>query len=194
MSQSVAFIGLGNMGSRMAKNLIKKGISLKVYDVSPEAAKHVENAQVCTSPHEAVKHSALIVTMLPDGNAVRNVVLGEKGISKEIEKQSLLIDCSTIEPHVAKEVYDASKVGGFNFVDAPVSGGITGAAAGTLTFMVGGDDENVKKAMPYLNCMGSRVLHCGGPGAGQIAKLCNNLVLGISMVSFSLRYYMASFC
>lgn len=183
MSRSIAFIGLGNMGSRMATNLIKKGITLKVYDVSTEASKSIENAQICASPHEAVNNSSLIFTMLPDGDAVRSVVLGEKGIGKQMEKKSLLIDCSTIEPHVAREVYDASKVGEFNFVDAPVSGGITGAAAGTLTFMVGGDDGNVKEAMPYLNCMGSRVLHCGGPGAGQIAKHCNNLVLGISMVS-----------
>ena len=170
------------MGARMATNLIKKGETLRIYDVLPENSQTVQGAQICNSPEEAVKDANVIITMLPNGDIVKQAILGEKGILKSATKGSLLIDCSTIQPQVAQELSKTVKENGYNFLDAPVSGGVTGAQAGTLTFMVGGDKQVLKTVEPVLLKMGANIHHCGNPGAGQIAKLCNNLILAITMI------------
>ncbi|CAH1365046.1 unnamed protein product [Tenebrio molitor] len=170
------------MGARMATNLIKKGEVLRIYDVLPSNSKAVEGAQICNTPDEAVKDASVIITMLPNGDIVKDAVIGEKGILKSAPKGSLLVDCSTIQPQVAQELSKISKDNGINFLDAPVSGGVTGAQAGTLTFMVGGDRQVLSSVEPVLLKMGANVHHCGKPGAGQIAKLCNNLILAITMI------------
>lgn len=185
LSADVGFVGIGNMGVRMANNLIKKGRKLKVYDVSKAAAQSVTGAHVCSTPQEAATDVDLVITMLPEGATVKNVLTANDGILKGINKNSLLIDSSTIDPLDAQELHRIAKEAGIKFLDTPVSGGVTGAEAGTLTFMIGGDQEVAKKVEPYLMQMGGRIMHCGGPGAGQIAKLCNNLILGISMIGIA---------
>lgn len=182
-STDVGFIGLGNMGSRMANNMLQKGLSVKVYDIIPDAAKNVQGATVCATPKEAAKESKVVITMLPDGGIVRDTVKGKNGIIEGIDKNALYVDCSTVEPALAQELYKTAKDNGFRFLDAPVSGGVTGAQAGTLTFMVGGDKADVDYVEPTLLKAGARVVHCGNPGAGQIAKICNNLLLAASMTA-----------
>lgn len=181
-ASQLAFIGIGNMGARMVTNLIQKGESVRVFDVTLSNAKSVQGAQVCSSPEEAVKDASVIITMLPNGDIVKDAVLGPKGIIKAATKGSLIIDSSTIQPQAAQDLHKGTTAAGFKFLDAPVSGGVTGAAAGTLTFMVGGDKQTLGTAEPILSKMGANILHCGGPGAGQIAKLCNNLILAITMI------------
>lgn len=185
MSGTVAFIGLGNMGARMSKNMIKKGAKLRVYDVLPSAAQSIQGAEVCKSPAEAATGASVVITMLPDGSIVKDAVMGENGILKGISKGSLYVDCSTVEPKLAQELYDVANTNKIRFLDAPVSGGVTGAEAATLTFMVGGDKTDVDYVEPILLKAGARLFHCGGPGAGQSAKLCNNLLLACSMIATS---------
>lgn len=177
----VGFIGLGLMGSQMAGHMARKGSKMFVFDVSEVAAKSIPGATVCKSPQEAAADADIVVTMLPDGNIVKKVVLDDDGIAKGIKKNALMIDCSTIEPTTAKELHEIAKEKGFRFIDCPVSGGVTGASAGTLTYMIGGDPANIDDAKPVLLQAGAKIFHCGGPGAGQIAKLCNNLILGVTM-------------
>lgn len=179
-ASQIAFIGIGQMGARMANNLISKGETLRIYDSLPENSQQVKGAKVCNSIEEAVKGASIIITMLPNGDIVKDVVTGS--ILKHADKGSFLIDSSTIQPLVAQELSKIAKDNGTNFLDAPVSGGVTGAQAGTLTFMVGGDQSFLDKVKPTLLKMGANVLHCGNSGAGQIAKLCNNLILAITMI------------
>lgn len=181
----VGFIGIGNMGQRMATNLVKKGRSVKVFDTSKAAAQSVTGAKVCSSPQEAATDVDFVITMLPEGEIVKEVLTAKDGILKGINKNTLLVDSSTINPKTAQELHEITKGAGIQFLDAPVSGGITGASAASLTFMIGGSEEIAKKVEPYLLQMGGRIMHCGGPGAGQIAKLCNNLILGISMIGIA---------
>lgn len=185
MSEIIGFIGLGNMGLRMAKNLVKKGRKLKVYDVVTDASSTIPNAYICKSPREVAEDCAKLITVLPNGNVVRRVILGEDGILKTVPKGSIVIDCSTVEAKLAQEINQRAKENNVRFVDAPMSGGITGAEAGTLTFMTGGETSDINAIEPILKDMGSRVLHCGNAGAGQIAKLCNNLILAASMIATS---------
>ncbi|XP_060535971.1 probable 3-hydroxyisobutyrate dehydrogenase, mitochondrial [Cylas formicarius] len=183
-SSNVAFIGLGQMGARMATNLLKKGqnIKLKVYDVSPAAAGSVKGAIPCQSADEAVDGSDVVITMLPNGGVVKETVLGPQGILKKLSKNAYLLDSSTTGPEVARDLAKAAQDSGVRFLDTPVSGGVVGAADGTLTFMVGGSKTDVDVVEPILLTMGKKVLHCGDYGAGQITKLCNNLILGITMI------------
>lgn len=183
MSGTVAFIGIGNMGARMSKNLIKKGTKLRVYDVLPSAAQSVQGAVVCKSPAEAASEASIVITMLPDGSVVRDAVSGDNGILKGIKKGSLYVDCSTVEPKLAQELSQIAKENDIRFLDAPVSGGVTGAEAATLTFMVGGPKKDVDYVEPVLLRAGARLFHCGDYGAGQAAKLCNNLLLASSMIA-----------
>lgn len=178
---NVGFIGMGNMGAKMATNMIKKGSKLKVFDVVESAAKSVAGATVCKTPQEAATDVDVVFTMLPDGHVVKDTVLRADGITKGIKKGALMIDCSTIEPKHAQELSAIAKDNGYRFIDCPVSGGVTGAAAATLTYMIGGSKDDVETARPYLLQAGAKIFHCGGPGAGQIAKLCNNLILGVTM-------------
>lgn len=170
------------MGAHMARNLLKKGETVRVYDVLDSNAKSVQGAEVCSSPEDAAKDASVIFTMLPNGKIVKDAVTGEKGILKSAPKGSLLIDCSTIEPQMAQEISKIATENKVNFIDAPVSGGVTGAEAATLTFMIGGDQKHLKTAEHLLEKMGGRILHCGDIGAGQIAKICNNLILGVTMI------------
>lgn len=183
MSDStIGFIGLGNMGLRMANNLESKGNKLKVYDINTSAATKLK-ATVCKSPKEVAENSSVIITMLPNSKAVREAVLSDNGVLKALKPGSSIIDCSTIEPRAAQELGQIAAEKGVKFLDAPVSGGIKGAEAATLTFMVGGKKDCLAQVEPILLKMGSKVLYCGESGAGQVAKLCNNLILAVTMIA-----------
>ena len=183
----IAFIGLGNMGSPMAHSLLKAGHSLTVYDLSQRAVQQMVDAgaEAAVSPRAAVKDAEYVVTMLPASIHVRNVLTGPDGILAGVAPGVAIIDSSTIDPASVKEFASLAAAQGNLFVHAPVSGGTGGAAAGTLTFMVGGGSGTSEKVKPLLEAMGKNIVHCGGVGTGQIAKICNNLVLGITMAGVS---------
>jgi 3-hydroxyisobutyrate dehydrogenase len=179
----IAFIGLGNMGGGMAANLVKARHEVRAFDLS-EAAMEKAGANGCAradSALEAVADAEAVVTMLPAGKHVRDVY--ESGVIGAAPKKAILIDCSTIDVATAREEIGKAAAAGYAMVDAPVSGGIAAADAGTLTFMVGGSDEAFERARPILEVMGKAVIHAGGPGSGQAAKICNNMLLGASMIA-----------
>ncbi|WP_373331918.1 3-hydroxyisobutyrate dehydrogenase [Thiopseudomonas alkaliphila] len=181
----IGFLGLGNMGGPMAANLIKAGHQLSVFDLSQAAIDSVValGATAFTSP-QALSQAApeVLITMLPAAAHVKSVYLGDDGLLAQLPKATHLIDCSTIDPHSAREVAKAAQAAGHSMIDAPVSGGTTGAAAGTLTFMVGGSQAEFDFVQPILNAMGKNIVHCGDSGNGQVAKVANNMLLGISMI------------
>ena len=182
----IGFIGLGHMGNPMARNLLKHGHTLKVFDVVPNLVKKLTElgAESATSPALCSQGVDLVITMLPSSPHVRSVYTGkDSGILSGIPPGVLLIDSSTIDPHTARDVAMDARAHGNNMVDAPVSGGTGGAEAGTLTFMVGGDVADFEKAKPILQCMGKNIVHCGGAGNGQVAKICNNMMLAIEMIA-----------
>jgi 3-hydroxyisobutyrate dehydrogenase len=176
----VGFIGVGNMGAPMARNLIKAGHSLKVFDLNEEAVNFVvqSGAKRAASVQDAAKGVDFVLTMLPVGANVRNVFLAD-GVIAAADAGTVLIDSSTIDVDSARAVHAAAAERGFAMLDAPVSGGVTGADAATLTFMCGGDKATFAKALPLLQAMGKNIVHCGGPGFGQVTKICNNMVAGI---------------
>jgi 3-hydroxyisobutyrate dehydrogenase len=179
----IAFIGLGNMGGGMAANLVKAGHEVRAFDLS-EAALAKAKKSGCLpmgSAVESVRDADVVVTMLPAGKHVRDVY--ESSIIGEALTTAILIDCSTIDVATAREEIQKADAAGYKMVDAPVSGGIAAADAGTLTFMVGGSDEAFERARPILEKMGKAVIHAGGPGSGQAAKICNNMLLGASMIA-----------
>ena len=175
----VGFIGVGNMGSLMARNLIRAGHRLQVYDLSEAALNFV--VQSGAKPASSVKDAAggvdFVITMLPVGADVRKVFLDD-GIIAAADRGTVLIDCSTIDVDTAHAVHAAAAEHGYSMLDAPVSGGVAGADAGTLTFMCGGDKPVFQKALPLLQGMGKNIVHCGGAGFGQVTKICNNMVAG----------------
>jgi 3-hydroxyisobutyrate dehydrogenase len=179
----IGFIGLGNMGGGMAANLAKAGHDVRAFDLSAEALDRAKAAGCLPveSAAEAAQDAEIIVTMLPAGKHVAQVY--EESLFDNAPGTALLIDCSTIDVATAKEVAAAAKARGIAAVDAPVSGGIAAANAGTLTFMVGGPESAFQRAEPILEKMGKAVIHAGGAGAGQAAKICNNMLLGASMVA-----------
>ena len=182
---NIGFIGLGNMGAPMALNLLKAGHALTVFDLVPEALQRLSEAGAKTvaSPAELARSEVtLIITMLPAARHVKAVYLGEDGLLAHVPKGVRLIDSSTIDPMSAREVAAAAAKQGNPMLDAPVSGGTGGAAAGTLTFMVGGSAEDFAQAQPVLATMGKNIVHCGASGNGQVAKVANNMLLGISMI------------
>ncbi|MBB4152169.1 3-hydroxyisobutyrate dehydrogenase [Sphingomonas jinjuensis] len=179
----VAFIGLGNMGGGMAANLAKKGHDVRAFDLSADALARAKEAgclPVATAA-EAIEGAEAVITMLPAGRHVEEVY--EAAVFANAAPGAILIDCSTIDVATAKRVAQAAADRGITAVDAPVSGGIAAAAAGTLTFMVGGSDDGFARAEPYLSAMGKAVIHAGASGAGQAAKICNNMILGATMVA-----------
>ncbi|GLG83546.1 3-hydroxyisobutyrate dehydrogenase [Acinetobacter calcoaceticus] len=182
---NIAFIGLGNMGGRMAHNLLKAGIKVYGYDLSEVAIQHFAEAGgvVCDSPQTAVKEADVVISMLPAAKHVKEVYLGENGVLEVLKAGSLCIDSSTIDPQTIKDIAAVAHSKNIKICDAPVSGGTIGAQAGTLTFMVGADDQTFNEVKPVLSHMGKNIVHCGDVGAGQIAKICNNLILGISMAA-----------
>ena len=183
----IAFIGLGNMGAPMARNLIKAGHSLNLFDLNKTVLEELAalGGTISASPKVAAQGSELVITMLPAAAHVRSVWLGEDGVLAGIGRGVPAVDCSTIDPQTAKDVAAAAARQGVAMGDAPVSGGTGGAAAGTLTFMVGASQELFVTLQPVLAQMGRNIVHCGEVGTGQIAKICNNLLLGISMVGVS---------
>ncbi|WP_370298226.1 3-hydroxyisobutyrate dehydrogenase [Pontibacterium sp.] len=181
---TIGFIGLGNMGGPMAINLVKAGHSVKAFDLSQDAIQKVvaEGGQAAASAVEAAKDSEFVVSMLPAGKHVEGLfVTGDEPLFDVVADGALIIDSSTIDAETAKRVAAVGAERGINFIDAPVSGGVGGAVAGTLAFMVGGSDEQFSKAKPILDCMGKNIFHAGDNGAGQIAKACNNMMLSILM-------------
>lgn len=180
----IGFIGVGNMGAPMVRNLMKAGHAVTAFDVAPAArdAARQAGAVPAGSVAAAVRGRAVVITMLPAGADVAAVYQGEGGVLSAAAAGALLIDCSTIDVATARRVAAAAAEGGRSLLDAPVSGGVAGAAAGTLTFMVGGEKAAVARAEPVLGAMGKAVVHAGPSGAGQAAKVCNNLILAVSMI------------
>jgi 3-hydroxyisobutyrate dehydrogenase len=187
----IAFIGLGNMGGPMAANLAKAQHHVVAFDLSDAAVNAAveKGAHKAASAAEAVKGADIVVTMLPAGKHVREVY--EKDVLPNVAKGTLLVDCSTIDVATARAVEAEARAAGHDFVDAPVSGGTGGAEAGTLTFMCGGSPEAFAHAQPMLAQMGRTVVHAGGPGNGQAAKICNNMILGISMIAVGEAFNLA---
>ena len=182
---TIGFIGLGNMGAPMAANLVKAGHRVRGFDINAAALAALQQAggEVASSAADAARDAAFVITMLPAGEHVRQVWLHQGGLIEAVKSAApLLIDCSTIDVASAREVTEAAKQAGLAMLDAPVSGGTTGAAAGTLTFMVGGDEAAFQRGLPILQAMGKNIFLAGGPGAGQAAKICNNMMLAINMI------------
>jgi len=179
----VAFIGLGNMGGGMAANLVKAGHEVVAFDLAEPAIERARGngASIATSAAEAVEGAEAVVTMLPAGKHVAQVY--RESILGKALTSAILMDCSTIDVATANTVEAEAQAAGYTMVDAPVSGGIAAADGGTLTFMVGGSDDGFAKAQPFLDKMGKAVIHAGGPGAGQAAKICNNMLLGATMAA-----------
>ena len=189
----IGFVGLGNMGLPMAQNLVKAGHAVEGIDINRSAsAKLLESGGTSgESAATAASQSEIIITMLPSGQEVRASYLGADGIIERAAPGALLIDSSTIDVETAREVAAAAEARGLLMVDAPVSGGVGGAQAGTLTFMVGGTEAAFERAKPILEVMGKTIVHAGGPGTGQAAKICNNMVLGISMIAVCEAFILA---
>ena len=187
----VAFIGLGNMGGGMAANLAKAGHEVGAFDLSERALEKAKSSGCLPmgSAVESVRDAEAVITMLPAGSHVRDVY--ETNVIGEAPASAILIDCSTIDVATAREEIEKAASAGYLMVDAPVSGGIAAADAGTLTFMVGGTTEAFEKARPYLEIMGKAVIHAGAPGSGQAAKICNNMLLGASMAATCETFVMA---
>lgn len=183
----IAFIGLGNMGGPMALNLHKAGHALAAFDLSAAAcdAVRAQGVAVAASAAEAVQGAEVVVSMLPASQHVEALYLGEGGLLAKIAPGTLVIDSSTIAAASSRKVAEAGAARGIAVIDAPVSGGTGGAIAGTLTFMVGGSEADLERARPVLEKMGANIFHAGGPGAGQTAKICNNMLLGILMLGTS---------
>jgi 3-hydroxyisobutyrate dehydrogenase len=190
---AIGFIGLGNMGGPMARNLMKAGHRLKAFDVVPAAldAAAKAGASPVKSASEAARGVEIVVTMLPAARHVGGVYLGEDGVIAAVSPGTLLIDSSTIDVDTARAVAAAAKAKGLAMLDAPVSGGTGGAEAGTLTFMVGGEAASFTRAEPVLKNMGKTIVHAGGAGAGQAAKICNNMILGAAMIAVGEAFVLA---
>ena len=173
----IGFIGLGNMGAPMAANLAKAGHNVTGFDMADIA---VEGVTMASSGPEAAKDADVVITMLPNGQILRNVAAE---LIPAMTKGAALVDCSTVDVESARAVAEQAEAAGLLAVDAPVSGGVGGASAGTLTFMAGGSGDAFAKAAPLFDIMGQKAVHCGAAGAGQAAKICNNMILGVTMIA-----------
>ena len=178
----IGFIGLGNMGSPMASNLVTSGLSVTGYDLNEEANLLAKGngVAISSSIESLIEDIDVLITMLPASEHVEKIYLGDNLLDK-LDKSILIIDCSTIAPEISVKVASVAKEKGLEMIDAPVSGGVAGAHAGTLTFITGGSPKNIELATPVLKKMGTQVLHAGNNGSGQIAKICNNMLLAIHM-------------
>lgn len=181
----IAFIGLGNMGSGMCANLCKAGMDISAYDLSTAAMDRAAQAgaSVAGSAEDAAAGADMVVTMLPAGSHVLDVYFDTGRVARAVAPGALFIDCSTIAVEDARDAHRRAAQAGFSMVDAPVSGGVAAAEAGTLTFMVGGEAEDFARAQPILAAMGKNIFHAGGAGNGQAAKIANNMLLGVSMIA-----------
>jgi 3-hydroxyisobutyrate dehydrogenase len=182
---TIGFVGLGNMGLPMAVNLARAGHAVQGFDLVPAAREAAAAGGIAVKDDVAatVAGVEVVVTMLPEGRHVAAVYLGPGGVLESTGAGTLLIDCSTIDVETARKANDAASTRGLDMLDAPVSGGVTGAAGGTLTFMVGGSEAAFARARPVLAAMGKAIVHAGPAGTGQAAKICNNMMLGIQMLS-----------
>ncbi len=189
----VGFIGLGNMGGGMARNILKAGHQMTVFDLNPDVVSDIcrEGATPAARVADAVMNVDVVITMLPAGKHVKSVYLGPDGLIAAAEKGTVMMDCSTIDVDSARAVVTAATEAGMNMVDAPVSGGVAAAAAGSLTFMVGGTEDAFALSKPYLENMGANIIHAGKAGSGQAAKICNNMMLGIQMISVAEAFILA---
>ncbi|KZY29695.1 3-hydroxyisobutyrate dehydrogenase [Alcanivorax sp. HI0083] len=180
----IAFFGVGHMGAPMAVNLVKAGHEVVAFDLMPALLEAVvqEGAKAAGTAAEAVAGAEVVVSMLPSAGAVRGLYLGDAGVLAHIDESALIIDCSTIDADTARDVASIAKEQGRTMIDAPVSGGVGGAKAGTLTFICGGPEGAIERARPVLECMGAQVFRAGDSGAGQLAKICNNMLLAIHMI------------
>ena len=183
MTQTIGMIGLGIMGMPMAGRLIAAGYPLVVYDIKPGAADALvaQGAQPGASPRDVAARADVIITMLPDSAEVEQAVFGEDGVLAGIRKGALLVDMSSISPKTAQKIGAAAEERGFEALDAPVSGGDVGAKGGTLSIMVGGKEETFQKMLPVFEVLGKKITLCGGYGAGQIVKACNQVLVGITI-------------
>jgi 3-hydroxyisobutyrate dehydrogenase len=184
---NIAFFGLGNMGASMAKNLVKAQFNVTVFDLVESQIQLLSDAGASPSSSvaQAVESADVMISMLPAGKHVESLYFDEDGIVDSISGKALFIDCSTIESSTAKSIGERLQLHGHRFIDAPVSGGVAGAAAGSLTFIVGGDKADFDEAQSCLQAMGKNIFHAGGIGAGQVAKICNNMLLAILMAGTS---------
>ncbi len=189
----IAFIGLGHMGGPMATHLLKAGHRVVGFDVTAAArdAYAAAGGDVAATLADAIANADAVITMLPAGEQVKDVYLGPQGVIASVKPGTLLIDCSTIDVETARSINQAAAAQGLEMVDAPVSGGTAGAAAGSLTFMVGGTTSAYARVTPLLSAMGKAVIHVGAAGNGVAVKLCNNLVLGVSMIAVSEAFNLA---
>jgi 3-hydroxyisobutyrate dehydrogenase len=180
---SIGFVGLGNMGGPMASNLVAGGHKLKVYDIVPAllAKLEAQGATVCATAVDATKDIDVFISMLPASTHVESLYLGEAGVINHLSANTLVIDCSTIAASSSRLVSEAAAAKGIEMLDAPVSGGVGGAVGGTLTFIVGGSETALQQATPILQKMGKNIFHAGAAGAGQVAKICNNMLLSVLM-------------
>ncbi|MCB1645021.1 MAG: 3-hydroxyisobutyrate dehydrogenase, partial [Pseudomonadales bacterium] len=185
---TIGFIGLGNMGGPMAANLIAAGETVRAFDLVQTALDTAagQGAVICDSAAAAADGVDVLISMLPASAHVEGLYLGaeatgQSGLLAQLTASTLIIDCSTISPASARKVSEAAAAKGITMLDAPVSGGVGGAIGGTLTFIVGGSAEGLAQARPYLEKMGKNIFHAGGPGAGQVAKICNNMLLSVLM-------------
>ncbi|WP_216324388.1 2-hydroxy-3-oxopropionate reductase [Deinococcus aestuarii] len=181
--ERIGFIGLGIMGLPMARNLMKAGYTLTVNNRSPEPEQQLaaEGAQVARTAREVAEQSDIVITMLPDSPQVEEVVLGENGVAEGLASGGLYIDMSSIAPSTARKVAEALKAKGADSLDAPVSGGQVGAEQATLSIMVGGSEEGFERARPVFQAVGKNIVHIGGPGAGQVTKICNQIVVALTI-------------
>lgn len=184
---TIAFIGLGNMGGPMAANLLKAGHQVTVFDLVPAAVEDLskQGASTAATAAEAATAVDFVISMLPAGKHVEAVYLGDKGLLEVVNSSTVIMDSSTIDAATARKVGAAALAKGIGFMDTPVSGGVAAAAAGTLAFMCGGDAATFAKGKPVLEGMGKNIFHAGDSGAGQVAKICNNMLLSVLMIGTS---------
>jgi 3-hydroxyisobutyrate dehydrogenase len=189
----IGFVGTGTMGGPMLANLVKKGFAVTAYDVVPAALETAvkAGATAARSTADAARGAALVVTMLPSSSHVEAVYLGPGGVADGVARGTLCVDMSTIDPAVSRRVHEALRGKGIRFIDAPVSGGVPKAIDGTLAIMVGGDARDVEEARPALAAMGANIIHVGPVGAGEVAKICNNLIAGVAAVAVSEAFRIA---
>ena len=190
---NVGFVGTGTMGQPMLANLVKKGFAVVAYDVAPPAlaAAVKSGAAAAGSAADVARRSELVITMLPSSSHVEAAYLGPGGVAEGVAAGRLCVDMSTIDPAVCRRVAAALKTRGVRFIDAPVSGGVPRATDGTLAIMVGGDGRDFEEARPVLAAMGANIIHVGAVGSGEVAKLCNNLIAGVSAVAVSEAFRIA---
>lgn len=183
MTQKVAFIGLGNMGGFMAANLVKGGYDVQAFDLSTEALDTAveKGCSRASDPEACIDGADFIITMLPNGQIVESLMIDRDALMDRVSKETLIIDCSTVSPDNSRRLGAEAEKRGLHFIDAPVSGGVGAAEAGTLAFMCGGAVEDVERARPVLGAMGANVFRAGDHGAGAVAKICNNMLLAVHM-------------